>query len=96
MFDGVDPFYQGRAWLNGDRLLTDDRPGVEAFVHVVDGDARGVDTGVQCVGDRPSTWELREQRWMDVDDTIAEAIEKHRRQQVHIAGEHDEVDAANE
>ena len=40
MFDRVDPFYQGRARFDGDRLLTDDRAGIEAFVHVDDGDPR--------------------------------------------------------
>jgi hypothetical protein len=94
MLDRVDPFYQGRARLDGDRLLTDDGARVEAFIHVVNGDARGVHSRVQRIGDRPPARELREQGWMDVDDAIAKAIEKNRSEQVHVTGEHDEVDAA--
>ena len=59
MFDVVDPFYQGRARLDGHRLLADDRAGVEAFVNVVDGDARRVDSGGQRIRDRLRTRELR-------------------------------------
>ena len=94
MFDGVDPFYQGRARFDGDRLLTDDRAGVEAFVHVVDGYTGYVDAGRQCVGDCLRTRELRQQRRMDVDDPIPERAEKRLREQVHVTGQHDEVDAA--
>ena len=52
MLDRVDPLDQRRARLDRDRLLQDHRAGVEAFVHVVDGDAGGLRAGRERVVDR--------------------------------------------
>ena len=77
----------------GDLLLHDHRPGVEALVDVVDGHAGRLDAGGERVVDRVRAGEGGQQRGVDVDDAAREAVEERRRQQVHVAGEHDELDA---
>ena len=61
-----------------DGLLADHRAGVEPFVDVVDGDAGRLDARGQRVVDRPRAGELRQQRRVDVDDAVGEAIEERR------------------
>ena len=49
-----------------------------------------------CVGivDRVRARELRQERRVDVDDSFRKPIEERRREQVHVARQDDEVDAA--
>ena len=77
-----------------DRLLPDHRARVEPFVDVVDGDAGRLDARGQRVVDRPRAGELRQERRVHVDDAVGEAIEKRRREEVHVTGEDDQVDPA--
>ena len=65
------------------------RTGVEALVDEVDRDAGRLDARRERVVDRVRARERREQRGVDVHDAVREAREKRRREQMHVAGEHD-------
>ena len=56
-----------------DRALQDDRPGVDALVDEVDGDAEDLDAVVDRLLDRVETRERRQQRRMDVDHPVRKA-----------------------
>ena len=62
-----------------DRALEDDRPGVDALVDEVDGDAEDLDAVGERLLDRADARERRQQRGMDVDDALGEAAEEVRR-----------------
>ena len=76
-----------------DRLLEDDRPGVDPLVHEVDGDAEDLDAVVERLLDRAHARERGQQRRMDVDDPQREGGEERRAEQLHVAREHHELDA---
>ena len=63
------------------------------FVDEVDRDACRLDAGRERVLDRVGAREGRQERGVDVDDPLREAAQERRRQQVHVAGEDDELDA---
>ena len=63
---------------------------VEALVDEVHGDAGRLDARRERVLDRARARELGQQRRVDVDDPLGEAVEERRRQQVHVAGADDE------
>jgi len=92
MLHCVDPFYQRVARLDADGHLPDHRARVEPFVDVVNGDAGRLDPGGQRVVDRPRPGELRQERRVHVDDAVGEAIEKRGREEMHVAGEDDQLD----
>ena len=52
-----------------------------------------LDAGGELLLDRVRAGEAGQQRGVDVDDRVGEAVEERRCQQVHVAGEHDELDA---
>ncbi len=96
MLDGAQTFVQGRAGVTGqdiDRLLRDDRPVIDELVDEMHGDPGAVDPGGQRVSHRVGAAEGRQQRRMDVDDTVRPTVEECCGQDAHEAGEHDEVGA---
>src|SRR3954465_10556478 len=93
MLDRVDALPDRLARLDGHQLRAEDRAGVDALVDEVDGDARHRDAGGEGVVYRVRARELRQEGGVDVDDAIGETVEERLRQQVHVAGEHDELDA---
>ena len=76
-----------------DSLLREDRPAVDALVDEVHGRAGLGDAGGELLLDGVRAGELRQQRRVHVDDRAGEAIEERRREEVHVAGEHDEANA---
>ena len=82
-----------RARLDRHLHLRDHGARVEPLVDVVDGDAGRVDAGSKRVGDRVRAGEGGQERRMDVDDALREAVEERLRQQMHVPGEDDELDA---
>src|SRR4051812_33213350 len=77
-------------------VLFDDRAGVQFGGHVVRGCTDELDAALLglLVGARPG--ERGQERVMDVDDRHADAIEELRREDLHVACEHDQVAAALE
>ena len=75
-----------------DRALQDDRPGVDALVDEVDGDPGDLDAVLERLPDRVEARERRQQRRVDVDDPVrGSARTNSGDEQLHVAGEHDEV-----
>src|SRR5436305_2990742 len=93
VLDGVDSLLERLARLERELLLAQDRAGVEALVDEVDRDARGLHIGCERLLDRVRAREVRQERGVNVDDAFREAIEERLRQEVHVAREHDELDA---
>ena len=77
-----------------DGALGDDRPGVHALVDEVDGDAEDLDAVVERLLDRVEAREGGQQRRVHVDHAVREARPGSRARQLHVAGEHDELDPA--
>ena len=77
-----------------ERALGDDRAGVDALVDEVHGHARDLDAVGHGLLDGADAGEGREERRVDVDDALREAREERRVEELHVAGEHDELDAA--
>ena len=77
-----------------DRALEDDRAGVDALVDEVHGDPGDLRAVVERLLDRADARERRQQRRVDVDDPPRERCEEAPARQRHVAGEHDELDAA--
>src|SRR5437764_3155472 len=80
--------------VDRNRHLADHAAGVDAVIDVVDGHAGRRNSGVQGVDDRLFARELRQERRVDVDDPVGEPLEERLRQQMHVAREDDEVNAA--
>ena len=78
---------------SGDRLLREHGPGVEPLVDVVHGHAGRVGAGRDRVADRVRAGERRQERRVDVDDPLGEPAQERLGEEVHVAGEHDELDA---
>src|SRR4051794_12321588 len=82
-------------WVGGggevDGALEDDRPGVHALVHEVDGHAEHLHAVGERLLDGADAGEGRQQRRVDVDDALGEGAEEGRREQRHVAGQHDEL-----
>src|SRR4051794_11970275 len=82
---------RGMGQLDG--ALEDDRPGVHAVVDEVDGDAEHLHAVGQRLLHRAEARERRQQRRVDVDHPLRKRGEEARREQRHVAGEHDELHA---
>ena len=74
--------------------LEDHRPGVDPLVDEVDGDPGRLDPGLERLADRVEPGEGGQQGGVDVDDAVAEAGDEAGAEQLHVAGEDDEVGAA--
>ena len=70
-------------------------PGVDALVDEVDRHAEDLDAVRERLLDRADAREGRQQRGVDVDDPLREAREERGLEQLHVAGEHDELDAGS-
>jgi len=92
VLDLVDAFDERRARLDRNLLLRDHFAAVEAFVDIVDGDAGARDARGERVVDRMRSGEGGKERRVHVHDPVREAVEERRRQHVHVAGQHDELD----
>src|SRR5919204_4822491 len=73
-------------------LLQDDRPAVHALVHEVDRYARHTHPVFDRLLDRTDPAECREERWVHVDDAALEATDELGAQDLHEAGEHEQID----
>ena len=76
-----------------ERALKHDRPGVDALVDEVHGDAEDLDAVLDGLLDRAHAREGGQQRGMDVEDPVGEARHEARVEDRHVAGEDDELDA---
>jgi hypothetical protein len=74
--------------------LEDDGTRVDSLVDEVDGDAGRLDFGAKRLPDRVEPGKGRQQRGVDVDHAVAEALHEYLTQQLHVAGEDDQVRAA--
>ena len=77
-----------------DGALEDHRSGVDAAVDEVHGDAEHLDPVVDGLLDRLQPRERRQQRRVHVDDRVRERCQELRAEQLHVAGEHHQLDAA--
>ena len=93
VLDRVDALLERRARLERHGLLREHRPGVEPVVDVVHGHAGRVGAGRERVADRVRAGERRQERRVDVHDPTGEPAQERLGQKVHVAGEHDELDA---
>ena len=73
----------------------DDRAGVDALVDEVHRDAEDLDAVVERLLDRADAREGREERRVDVEDAVGEARHEGGVEDCHVAGEDDELDAAD-
>ena len=80
------------AVADADRLLVDDRPLVEVVGGVVGGRADQLDATVVGLAVRVGPGEGREERVVDVDDPVRVGGDGPRRQDAHVARQHDELD----
>src|SRR4051812_15988520 len=98
VLDLVDPILDSgdvpRIRINRESLLHDDRAGVDALVDEMHRHPHLLDAVVECLLDRPQAREGREERRVHVDDPAREAPDERLAQQLHEAGEHDELRAA--
>ena len=78
-----------------DRALEDDRPGVDPAVDEVDRHPEHLDPVVERLLDGPQARKRRQQRRMDVDDPIRERRQELGAEQLHVAGQHDELHAGS-
>ena len=76
-----------------DRPLKDDRAGIDPVVNEVDGDAEHLDAVVDRLLDGGEPGKRGQQRRVDVDDPLGEARDEVGAEQLHVAGEHDELDS---
>ena len=94
VLDGLDPRLEARLVVAGqdrDRLLGDDRAAVERRVDEVDGrPGHGRPVG-ERVAHGMRARERRQERRMRVDDPARIRGERHRPDEPHVAGQHDEV-----
>ena len=76
--------------------MFDDRAGVELLRDVMSRGADDLDAPSAGTAIRVATDEGGQERVMDVDYRHAEALEKSLRENLHVAGEHDEIHLAGE
>jgi len=79
-----------------DRGLQHDRPRVHSLVDEVDGDAEDLHAVRERLADRVESRERRQQRRVDVEDAVGEAGQELGPDELHVAGEHDELDAVED
>ena len=72
-------------------VLFDDRSLVEVRRHIVSGCPNELDTAIMRLEVRARTLETRQERVMDVDETALEACAQLGADDLHVAGEDDEV-----
>ena len=77
-------------------VLLDDRAFIEILGRVVRCRADQLDPSLTRLDVGVRSHERRQERVMDVDDGAADVLEKLAGQDLHVAGEHDEVDVARE
>jgi len=97
MFLLEDPRGQRRhgvAIEHGYRSLQDDRTRVELLRDQVNGDAGYLHAVLERLALRVDAGKRRQQRWMDVEDSIREGVNHRRAKQSHESCETDEVDAS--
>src|SRR3954464_13918070 len=98
VLDLVDPFLDrgdvARIRKRVERFLQDDRPGVDALVHEVDGHSHHPRAVLHGLLDRTEARERREERRMNVHDPSGEAPDERRAEDLHEPGEHQQVDVA--
>src|SRR3954447_11688110 len=78
---------------NVEGFLQDDRPGVDALVHEVDGHSHHLHAVVHGLLDRPNPGERGQQGRMHVDDAPGEAADELGTQDLHESGQHDKPGA---
>ena len=76
---------------DADDVLLDDRPGVELLGHVVRGRADQLHAALARLRVRLGAGERRQERVVDVDHRHADAVEELAGEDLHVAGEDDEV-----
>ncbi len=94
MLDGQDPVVEDGFVVAGqdrDRLLGDDRPGVQRGIDEMDRGSGDPDPMVECVAHGVGTREGREQARVGVEDPPAEGLEHRRPDDPHVAGEDDDI-----
>ena len=79
----------GRLW-ELQRALEDDRSGVHALVDEVHGDAEHLHAVGERLLDRGEARKGGQQRRVDVDHALRELPQERGREELHVAGEHDE------
>src|SRR4051794_38888682 len=72
-------------------LLEDDRPAIDALVDEMHRNSGNFDPVFERLLDRVDALEGRQQRRMHVDDAVGEAPDKAGREDLHPAGEHDQL-----
>ena len=75
-----------------DSALQQHRSGVDALVDEVDGDPSDPDSVIERLADRIEPGERWKQRGVDVDEPAGEPLNECRREQLHVAGENDQLD----
>ena len=91
----LDAFVQGLLGVaveDGDRLLGEDRPGVDVLGDEVHGRSRHLHPELERVAHRVPTLERRQERGMGVDRPAAVGVDERLRQDRAEAGDGDEVD----
>lgn len=73
-------------------LLVEDRSFVEFFGHVVRGGPDQLHTPVMSLAVGVGSDEGREERVMNVDDPRSIGVDQDGRQDLHVAGQHHEID----
>ncbi len=81
---------------DGDRLLEDQGPGIDAAVDEVDAHSEQTGAVGQRLLDGAQAGEGGQERRVDVDHGVREAVEEARTEELHIAGEHDQTGPAVE
>ena len=76
------------------RPLQDHRPRVDPAVDEVHSDAEDLHPVVKGLLDRLQSRERRQQRRVHVDDRVGERRQELRAEQLHVSGEHDQLDIA--
>jgi hypothetical protein len=84
-----------------DRIVVEDRDGalgddwaaVERVVDEVDRASADLCAMIECLSLRVQTGEQRQQAWVDVDDALRKRVHEKRRQDAHVTGETNQIDA---
>jgi len=84
---------QGDGAVDADRVLEQDRTGIDAVVDEVDGDAEDAHAVGDGLADGVEAGEGGQQRRMDVDDPVAEGGDEARAEDRHVAGRDDGLGA---
>ena len=78
----------------GTARLEHDRPGIQIGVDEVDGGARHTDAVFERLALRVESGKGRQQRRMDVEDSIRKGVEKRTADEAHEASQANEVEIA--